>query len=578
MLLSLRIENFALIRSAEVEFGTGLTAFTGETGSGKSMLLGALAFVCGARNDLESIARPNERTLVTLRVDADPDLRAWLEERGYEIEDDEDIALEREISRSGKSAARICGRSASLAVLRDFGREILDLVGQHEAQRLTSASFQRTLLDRFGGEPTLAAAAEVATAYRVLEEARERLAALETARRTQRERKAFVNDALLALDALRPEPGEYAAMRERRTLLAHGERIAAALRLAHEALRGDESSAEAAIGGADAALRSVSVLLPEIADIVTRIGALQGEFVDLALEISRVLERLERSPGELDSLESRSAEFERIARIYGNGDPDALVALRSEMREAVDFLENGEGLLAAAREAERAAEELLATADARQRSARRDAVRRLRESVEGEFAALSLAGAHFGVSFEARGEIGIHGSERTMFTFAPNPGEAERPLAKIASGGERSRVLLALVLALASVRRGASYIFDEVDAGIGGAVAVAVGERLARLANDAQVICVTHLAQIAVHARAQIVLEKVPLGDGTAIALDPVVDAAGRESEIARMLSGEPHRQALDHAREMIARAAAATESGGSLKRSSRPRRPASRS
>ena len=165
-----------------------------------------------------------------------------------------------------------------------------------------------------------------------------------------------------------------------------------------------------------------------------------------------------------------------------------------------------------------------------------------------------------------------------MFTFAPNPGAAERPLAKIASGGERSRVLLALVLALASVRRGASYIFDEVDAGIGGAVAVAVGERLARLANDAQVICVTHLAQIAVHARAQIVLEKVPLGDGTAIALDPVVDAAGRESEIARMLSGEPHRQALDHAREMIARAAAATESGGSLKRSSRPRRPASRS
>ncbi len=578
MLLSLRIENFALIRSAEVEFGAGLTAFTGETGSGKSMLLGALAFACGARNDLESIARPNERTLVTLRVDTDAELKAWLDDRGYELDDDEDIAIEREISRSGKSTARICGRSASLAVLRDFGREIVDLVGQHEAQRLTSASFQRTLLDRFGGAPTLDAAAALAATYRALEEARERLAALEAARRRQREREAFVGDALLSLEALRPEAGEYATMRERRMALAHGARIAAALRAAHEALRGDEGSAEAALGGADAALRSISSLLPEIADVGTRIAALQGELGDIALDISRALERLESAPGELESLESRAAEFERVARVYGNGDPDALAALWTEMRAAADFLENGEGRLAAAREEERAARERLAADDARQRAARREAARALRSSVDAEFAALSLAEARFGVSFETHDEIGIHGSERAIFTFAPNPGEPERPLVKIASGGERSRVLLALVLALAAVRRGASYVFDEVDAGIGGAVAATVGERLARLANDAQVICVTHLAQIAVHAHAQIVLEKAALGDGTSIALKPVADAGERESEIARMLSGEPHRQALDHAREMIARASAATESGGSSGRSSRPRRPASRS
>ena len=578
MLRSLRIENFALIRSADVEFGAGLTAFTGETGSGKSMLLGALAFACGARNDIESIARPEERTLVTLHVDADEELKAWLDERGYEIEDDEDITLEREVSRSGKSAARICGRSASLAVLRDFGREIVDLVGQHEAQRLTAASFQRTMLDRFGGEATLDAANAVAAAYRAVDAARNRLMELEAGRKTERERAAFVHDALLAIEALRPEAGEYATMRERRTVLAHGERIAAALRSAHEALRGEEGSAESAIGGADAALRSILSLLPEIAEILARMEAIQGECGDLALEISRSLESLERAPGELEALESRSAEFERLARLYGNGDADALAALWEEMRAAVDLLENGEALLAAAREEDRAAREILSEADARQRSARREAAQRLSATIDAEFAALSLAGAHFGVSFEARGECGVHGSERTIFTFAPNRGEPERALAKIASGGERSRVLLALVLALAGVRRGASYVFDEVDAGIGGAVAVAVGERLARLANDAQVICVTHLAQIAVHARAQIVLEKVSLGTGTAIALNPVTDDDARESEIARMLSGEPHRQALEHAREMIARAAAATGSGESLRRSSRPRRPASRS
>uniref|UniRef100_E6Q4K7 DNA repair protein RecN n=1 Tax=mine drainage metagenome TaxID=410659 RepID=E6Q4K7_9ZZZZ len=578
MLRSLRIENFALIRSAEVEFGAGLTAFTGETGSGKSMLLGALSFACGMRNDSENIARPNERTLVTLRLDADPELLAWLAERGYEIDEDEEIALEREISRGGKSAARICGRSASLATLRELGREIVDIVGQHEAQRLTAASFQRTLLDRFGGAPSLDAMAAVADAYRALEEARDRYAALEIARRTQREREAFLRDALAALDALRPQPEEYSAMRERRSLLAHGERIAGALRAAHEALRGEEASADRAIGSADAALRSVAALVPEIAGLASRVEALQGELVDVAIELDRSLERLERAPGELEALESRAAEFERIARLYGNGDPDALAARWEELREASELLDSGEERLAVARECERAAAEALAAADGRLCAARREAAKRLSASVEGEFAELSLGGARFGVTFEARGEIGAQGSERTIFTFSANSGEPERALAKIASGGERSRVLLALVLALAAVRRGASYVFDEVDAGIGGAVAAAVGERLARLASDAQVICVTHLAQIAVHARAQIVLEKVAIGDTTAIALCPVDAPSERENEIARMLSGEPHRQALEHAREMIARAAELREFGGSSGRSFRPRRPASRS
>jgi len=578
MLRSLRIENFALIRSAEVAFGPGLTAFTGETGSGKSMLLGALTFACGARIDSESIARPNERTLVTLHVDSDPSLVEWLEERGYEIEKDEDISLEREISRSAKSTARICGRSASLATLRELGAEIVDVVGQHEAGRLTSASFQRALLDRYGGEPTLSAASEVAAAYRTLADARERYAALETARRTQRERETFLRNALASLDALRPQPGEYAGMRERRSLLAHGERIALALRAAYDALRGDEASADRALGSADASLRSLGSLVPEVAELVSRLEALQGELVDVALELDRTLESLERAPGELESLEARAAEFERIARLYGNGEPDALAALWEELREASDLLDSGEERLAAAREEERAAREALAAADQRQRAARREAAQGLRASVEAEFAALSLAGARFGVTFEARGEIGAHGSERAIFTFSPNPGEPERPLAKIASGGERSRVLLALVLALAAIRPGASYLFDEVDAGIGGAVATAVGERLARLARDAQVLCVTHLAQIAVHARAHVLLEKIAVGDSTAISLCPVEGANERENEIARMLSGEPHRQALDHAREMIARAAEFRESDGFLERSSRPRRPASRS
>ena len=575
MLRSLRIENFALIRSAEVEFGAGLTACTGETGSGKSMFLGALSFACGIRNDVESIARPNERTLVTVRLDPNPELLSWLAERGYEIDEDEEIALEREISRSGKGAARICGRSASLASLRDLGREIVDIVGQHEAQRLTSASFQRTLLDRFGGAPTLDAAADVAERYRALLDARERRASLEEARRTQREREAFVRDALAALDALRPQAEEYAAMRDRRSILAHGERIAAAFRTAHEALRGEEGSADRALGAADAALRSVAALVPEISGFASRVEALQGELVDVALELDRSLERLERAPGELEALESRAAEFERVARLYGNGDPHALLARWKELREASELLDGGEERIAAARESERAAAEALAAADERLRAARREAATRLGASVEAEFAALSLAGARFGVTFEPRGEIGAHGSERTHFTFAPNRGEPERALAKIASGGERSRVMLALVLALAAVRRGASYIFDEVDAGIGGAVAAAVGERLARLAGDAQVICVTHLAQIAVHASAHLVLGKIAAVDTTAIALRPVEGPKERENEIARMLSGEPHRQALEHAREMLARA---KESGGSLGRSSRPRRPASRS
>ncbi|HUY11823.1 MAG TPA: AAA family ATPase, partial [Candidatus Dormibacteraeota bacterium] len=291
MLRALRIENYALIRGAEVHFDAALTVFTGETGSGKSMLLGALAFVCGLRNDLESVGGRGGTTRVTLEFDVDASALAWLREHDIEIEPNEEATLEREILRSGKSGARICGRSASVAMLRELGERVVDFVGQHEAQRLVERAFQRALLDRFGGTATLRASAALATAYEARAKARGDVALIAERRRTHAERAKFLNDALAALDDLQPQPDEYARMRERRTMLANGERIAGSLRTAHDALLGEERSADRSFGVADTALRSLVGLAPNVAGLATRVEALQGETADLGSELLGALER-----------------------------------------------------------------------------------------------------------------------------------------------------------------------------------------------------------------------------------------------------------------------------------------------
>jgi DNA repair protein RecN (Recombination protein N) len=548
-LLRLTVDDYALIAHAELAFADGLTIVTGETGSGKTMLLGALDFALGARSGSEVIRGGASRARATLEIAVDAPLRAVLDDAGFGLDPSEDTAiLFREMTAAGRSQARVNGVPASVTQVRALAAEIVEFVGQHEAQKLLSAAYQRDLLDRFGGAPTMTLRGEVAD----LAARRDALDA-EIAERERGEARTEAEFARFARDeiaAVAPEAGEDDRVRERRDYLANVERIAAALRGAQAALD-DEGGAVDGIGAAARALAAVERYDGELGALARALEALQEEAADAAVRVSRALDATEFDPGELDAATERLAALDRLKRKYG-GTLDAVIAAKTRFDELADAdAHSDERLLAAQRERALVGDDLARTARALG-TARRLAGEALAAAVDGELGALAMPAARFAVRYEPLETVGAAGGERIEFVLAPNPGEGARPLARSASGGELSRVLLALVVA-ADRRDGAAFVFDEIDAGIGGATAVAVGARLGRLASEAQAICVTHLAQIASWADAHYALRKRESGGAVTIALEPLEERDARLHEIARMLSGDARDVSLDHAATLVA-------------------------
>ncbi len=547
-LVRLVVDDYALIAHAELAFSEGLTIVTGETGSGKTMLLGALDFALGARSGAEVVRTGASRARATLEVAVDATLRTVLDDAGFALDDGEDTALFfREITAAGRSQARVNGVPATVGQVRALVAEVVEFVGQHEAQRLLSASYQRNVLDRFGGPSLLASRDAVAA----LVASRDALAR-EIGERERGDARAEAEFARFARDeiaAVAPELGEDDRVRERRDYLANVERIAAALRSAQAALD-DEGSAVDAIGGAARAVAGVERYDAELGALARALETLQEEASDAAVRVSRALDATEFDPGELDAATERLAALDRLKRKYG-GSMQAVLAAKARYDELADADAQSDGrLLAARREHERVVGELARTA-AELTAARRAAGDALASAVDAELAALAMPAARFAVRLEPLDAIGTVGAERCEFVLAPNPGEGARPLARSASGGELSRVLLALVVA-ADRRAGAAFVFDEIDAGIGGGTAVAVGARLGRLATEAQAICVTHLAQIASWADAHYALRKREHDGTVTIALEPLEERDSRLHEIARMLSGDARDVSLDHAATLV--------------------------
>ncbi len=544
----LEIEDFGLIARASVEFADGLTAFTGETGSGKTMLVGALAFVLGERSSPDVVRSGAARTRVSLEVDADEALRERLQGEGFEVDDGEAAIFSRELQAGGKSAGRINGRAATAAQLRAAGEWFVDLVGQHEQQRLLAPSYQLELLDRFAGPDAVALRtalaethAQVATLARELADVRDSagrgLAELEFARFAAGE----IDDAKLELE-------EDARLRERRDYLANAESIAAALGQAHDAL---VDSAAEGLGAAAGALSGVSSYGVELARLAEAVAALQSDATDLAVAVVRAADATEFDAAEAESVGERLDLIERLKKKYG-GSIAAVMEARASFAAQVERFASSdesqaklESALAAARaELERDAAALGAL--------RAKAARRLESAVADELRELAMPAARFEVSLERTEEIGPHGHERAEFALSPNPGEPLRPLVRAASGGELSRVLLALVVVLADKRDRTALVFDEIDAGVGGATARAVGERVAALARSAQVLCVTHLAQIASWADRHYALRKRERAGTTTI---EVVELKEREAvleELARMMGGKVHAASVEHAGTLL--------------------------
>lgn len=550
MLRRLEIENYGLIARAEIDFSDGATMFTGETGSGKTMLLGALAFVLGARTSGDVVRLGASKAVVTLTFDPEPELRARLCADGFEIDAGESASIVREVNGAGKSILRVNGRASTAAAVRECSDSIAEIIGQHEAQRLLIGAYQLQILDRYGGDSSIAAIDCVAAAHERAVQCKTELTALERDARKAAEGYDDARFSVDEIDSLAPKLGEDVRLSERRRYLDNVERIANALRSAHDALGADESSAAHALGSASATLAAIADINDDLREMREQAASLQTEARELATRIARALDGTEQSAGELDAINARLDALDRLKRKYG-GSIERVLEHAEHARAVVGSVDL---------HSERAANANAALADARASlesaastlTARRcDAAQRLCASVLAELSEIALAAARFDVAFVARDNIVADGAESVEFMFAANPGEPMRPLARAASGGELSRVLLALVVVLANARERTALVFDEIDTGIGGVTATAVGVRIGRLARSGQVVCVTHLAQLAAWADAHYLLEKHEDGENTIIAVRKVA-ADARTAELARMLSGESHAIALKHAAALL--------------------------
>jgi DNA repair protein RecN (Recombination protein N) len=552
MLRRLEIENYGLIARAAVEFAQGATIFTGETGSGKTMLLGALDFALGARAAPDAVRRGARGAVVTISFEPNDSLRARLEADGFDLDPGEEASIVREITEAGRSSVRVNGRPSTAGYVRDIGDAIAELVGQHEAQRLLSPAYHLELLDRFAGDATLALRDSVGAAYARAQAAAQSLERLTGDERAARERYDEAFFVTREIEGAQLDPAQLEQLRERRAYLDNVERIAVALGAAHEALSVNESAATQGLGTAAAALTGIAKFGEGLREMAQRAVTLQTEAAELGADVARELDSTEFEPGELEAINLRLALIERLQRRYG-GTVDEVIERARRARATVEEFENRDDLLerlraeadAATRELERLAQSLT--------KARQKAAGALGKRVVAEFGEIALGSGRFDVDLQRLERAGPLGADRAEFLFAANAGETARPIARVASGGELSRVLLALVVALARSRSAfEALIFDEIDAGIGGATATAVGARLGELARQGQVVCVTHLAQIATWAERHYVLDKLERGGETTIAVRELDGRKEREAEIARMLSGETHDAALRHARALL--------------------------
>ena len=559
MLRHLQIESYGLIERAEVEFADGATIFTGETGSGKTMLLGALDFALGGRAGPDVVRRGARRALVTLSFDVDDRLRTRLAADGFDLDAGEAGSIAREMSESGRSSLRVNGRPSTAGYVRDLRDAIAEIVGQHEAHRLLAPSYHLELLDRFAGAAALRARESVAAAYERAESAAQALAELTEDALRARERYDDACFTAREIDEARLESSEVERLTERRIFLDNVERIVLALHSAREALAADDGGATGAIGAAGVALAGVAKFDGRLSEMAARAATLQAEVVDLAGDVARVADAAEYDPAELEAINLRLDLIDRLKRKYG-GSVEELRAVAQQAHRTIDEYENRDRLVADFTAAAEAAKHEVARAASALTALRKKAAAALSKQVLAEFAEIALAAGRFEVAFEPLERIGPHGAERVEFLFAANAGEPARPLTRVASGGELSRVLLALVVVLAAVRDArTALVFDEIDAGVGGTTATAVGARIGALARRGQVVCVTHLAQLATWADRHYVLDKLEQkrasSSETTIAVREIGTVKEREAEIARMLSGEPQAIAVRHARALLAAA-----------------------
>jgi len=535
MLTALSIRDVVLIEALDLEFGSGLSALTGETGAGKSILLDALGLALGMRADNALVRNGAPQASVTASFELAPDHPAFvfLHQNGLDAETGAGLIIRRQLKADGGSRAFINDQPASIGLLRELGALLVEIHGQHDDRGLINPRGHRVLLDGFGR-------LDVGKAAAAWEAARAASAALEQARQ-ELDRAAqdqeWLAHAVSQLAALDPQPDEEQALADERAAMQKGAKLAEDLAQIVDHLEGSEG----ALAQLRQAARRLDRIAPEHALLADALAALDRAVIEASEseeKLEGALQALSYDPDRLDAIETRLFDIRGLARKH-RVEPDRLSELRRELEHRLERIESGTAGLHQLEAKAAAARNAYVEAASNLSEARRASAARLDAAVAAELAPLKLDAARFRTAIATlpENQWGAEGCDRVEFEVSTNPGAPFAPLIKIASGGELSRFILALKVALAEEAESATMIFDEIDRGVGGAVASAVGERLARLADRAQVLVVTHSPQVAARADRHWLIAKSSDGTVTRTSVH-ALDEHERREEIARMLSG----------------------------------------
>ena len=553
MLELLHIENIAIIERADIAFGSGFNALTGETGAGKSIVIDALGAVLGQRTSRELIRTGAEKAFVSATFGGVPAELPGLEENGLAPEEDGTLLLQRELYGDGKNVCRVSGRPVTVAQLRRIGASLLNIHGQHDGQQLLDEEQHLFYLDRFGRvDAELAAYRERFDAWRAT---KREMDALKMDEAEKARRVDMLHHQIDELERADLQEGEEETLLARRNILRNGEKFLSAISAADACLNGGDESlgAVSAIKEAEDALRGLRNLGDEFVELSDRLESLRCEAYDLAETIRDKKDEYDFSPQELDAVESRCDQLYRLKKKYGSS-VEEMLAYLERSREELDRIEYADDRLAQLAEKCTAQERAAREAARVLTDKRRAAAKELETRISRELSELDMPKLRFSIDFQEK-ELSEDGTDTVEFLMSANVGEDLRPIRKIASGGELSRIMLALKNVLAEQDSVMTMVFDEVDTGVSGRAAQRVAEKLARLSRTRQVLCVTHLPQLTAMADVHFGVEK---GEENGRTLTRVreLDRAARRAEIARMSGGDqPSETMLSGAEELLSAA-----------------------
>lgn len=541
------LRDFVIVQALELDFSPGFTALTGETGAGKSILLDALQLALGARADAGVVRDGAADADICAQFQAPASIGAWLQSQGFK--NAATLELRRQIDAQGRSRAWINGKTATATQLRQVGEQLVNIHGQHAWQNLMHADSVRSLLDAYAGIST----AELRQRWQRWREATAQLGAAQqrqTHIQQERERLQWQIDEL---EKLAPAADEWEELNTQHTRLAHAQSLLEAAQRALAALGDDATGAERPLAYASNQLQAQAHLEPGFAQIGEVLQSCLAQLDDAQHSLQRYLERADRDPERLAALDERLGLWLQLARRYKHP-PQDLPQLLCAWHGQLAALDAAADLPALARAAAQALERYRSAAQAIS-AQRHSAAAQLAQAITTAMQELGMQGGRFTAQVLPLAEPGAHGLDEVQFLVAGHPGATPRPIGKVASGGELSRISLALAVATSAQGSAGTLIFDEVDAGIGGAVAQTVGQLMQRLGGRRQVLAVTHLPQVAAFAHQHYVVRKQRRKNGTTSQV-LTTDAQQREQEIARMLGGQTiSATTLAHAREMLAQA-----------------------